>query len=235
MVSIFSSDHLPWLNGTRLCITLPRTLNLLELPRHVYLQDGFNKLVAFADAVNNLSLESTSPYPVEARALIRYANMHQILSDINTAQGSIFKANPKLHSLCRLAILLYIHAVFLGHSHQPKSLREEIMVLRNWLSERLLDRFTSIESLVALVFCHKQLPSDRGQDPAPLILQMIMVAKRFSRRTLDLILMMFFGYPSGMTFNSREVTALGRGNLGRRGILDRIRLKESKHMLRRPT
>jgi hypothetical protein len=130
MVSIFSNDHLPWLNGARLCITLPRTLNLSELPRHVYLQDGFNKLVAFADAVNNLSLESTSPYPVEARALIRYANMHQILSDIKTAQGSIFKANPKLHSLCRLAILLYIHAVSSTTVISPR-----VSEKKSWCSE----------------------------------------------------------------------------------------------------
>lgn len=129
---------------------------------------------------------------VEARSIVEYAPMYQLLSDTNTAQGSILKANPQLHFLCRLTILLYIHSIFLEHQNSLADLKRENRRLRKWLRDEILDRFTSIESPTVLIFRTKDQPEVGNQDQALRLLQMMMVAKRLSRRTPELLLTLSF-------------------------------------------
>ena len=149
-------------------------------------------------------MQPSSPYAWEAKALVRFANMYQLLSDTHCAQGVIIQASPKLHLLCRLGVLFAIHATFIAHRHSVLNLRAELKQLREWLGTNILDPYTTVESLTAIIHNHKELHKAYSPDKAPLVLQMFMVAKRLSFETLTSLVSLFFGYLSGETYSAYE-------------------------------
>ena|SRR6266498_2778571 len=189
-------------------ITLPDSLNLGHLPADMYLKAYFTQLNGFAECVHILASSRSSPYPAEAYNFAVHVHLFDLMSGVAESRGA-FKAVPRLYSLGRLAVLLYIHAIFLENQHSSVDLKAELGSLRDNLSKiQTLERHITLESLTLMILKQGKRDVMINPERIQLVLRMITIVKKMSTATLDKMLDLFFGYLIGTKYDDSERASL---------------------------
>lgn len=185
-------------------ITLPDPLNLGSLPDDMFLHAHFTQLVGFAECVDILASSRWSPYPSEAMEFAKYAHLYNLLSGRVESQ-STFKAVPRLSGLCRMTVLLYIHAIFLDFHQSPEMLRAELQKLRHNASTiQALERHITLESVALMIFKDGDREAMENSERTVMVLRMITIVKKLSTTSLEKMLSLFLGYLTGRRYGRME-------------------------------
>jgi hypothetical protein len=100
--------------------------------------------LALPKSLQNIELPSFSASNAAAvnRAFRPGTTLHRLLSSrLEDRRGTSFRRSPRLQSLCRLASLIYIHAV-LWHYRQSLELTDQYV---GWLQSHIEDRNASLD------------------------------------------------------------------------------------------
>jgi hypothetical protein len=189
------------MNPTRAMITLPDPVNLGMLPDDMYLRSHFIELTGFSECVHLLSLSKWSPYQAEAQAFTEHAHLYALMSGLIPSSGA-FKNVPRLYNLCRLTVLLYIHAVFLEYHHCPVTLTSELAkIRRNMTRIQILERQITLENLALMIFKNGDRNAMENTDRTLQVLRLCTISKKLSIASLENMLSLFYGYLMGQKFD----------------------------------
>jgi hypothetical protein len=202
MVSGVSSRRYAGADETRAVISFPDSLNLGILPDDMYLRAQFTEFIGFTECVHILASSKRSPYSAEAQYFADQAHLYNLLSGLVESQG-VFKAAPRMYGICRITVLLYIHAIFLEYHHSPVTLGTELAKLRvNLKKMQPLERQITLEGLTLMIFKDGERDDLENSERTLMVLRMITIVKRLSAASINNLLVLFFGYLTGKTFDS---------------------------------
>ncbi len=171
------------------------------------------ELINFFDEVHRLAISPSSPYPAESFAFQSGLPLQRLLSGPCQPREGQYRLTVArdLQAICRLAILLYIHTIFLDYHALPDIIKTHLKKLRARIVEHELDRNLSIESIELLLWIlFKDEAATRIDDISRTwrVARMMSVAKSTSRQWLVSAGELLFSYLRGQPGLRKDVDAV---------------------------